>query len=247
MFPKVNSNETKGRQEIMRRLVAIQAGMAEGPAKVKHMQLMHAFAAATPGKWKGLRIDLQVQFPTCEVWVDVGTVHPTSNSTSRAVTIWTEKLAAAERATRGVKARNSMLRVPSPVIKTACSTKHNRYAQLVAIAVNQQSRGDRPFAPRFFAAIISHAGEFAPELITMIEIFTKQFMRHSRSLHLEDGVKEARRTSDYRRRFKDALMVAVMGGFGRVLHTSGGPWDKDDDDPLLEGFAVIVPSMEDSL
>ncbi len=72
-------------------------------------------------------------------------------------------------------------------------------------------------------------------------------MRHSRTLGLEDGVKEARRTSDYRRRFKDALMVAVMGGFGRVLHTAGGPWDKGDDDPVLEGFSGIIPSMEGSL
>jgi hypothetical protein len=247
MFPKVNSIESKGRQEVMRRMADMQAGMQEGPAKVKHIQNMAAFAAATPGKWKGLRIDLRVLFPDCEVWVDVGSVHPTSNSTSRAVTIWAEKLAVAERAARGGRARNSMLKVPSPAVKVACVTKHNRYAPLVAIAANQHKKGVRPFAPRFVAAIISHTGEFAPELITMIELFTKQFAKHSRTLNLEDGVREARRTSDFRRRFKDALMVAVLGGFGRVLHSAGGPWDRGVDDPVLDGISGILPSMEGEL
>jgi hypothetical protein len=181
------------------------------------------------------------------VWVDVGTVHPTANSAITTVTRWTENLEEAEAAVTGRSGRNAMARKASPAVQAACTRKHKRYDDLVRMAGRQKDLGQRPYAPRFFAAIVSHSGELAPEFIAMIEMFTKEFAKHSRTLNLEDGVRPAVRTSDYRCRFKDAIMCTVMKGFGRTLCAVGLQWDRAGDDPLGEENGAFLLSRETEL
>ena len=77
------------------------------------------FAASTPTKWKGLRIDLQVLFPDGEVWVDVGTVHFTRNSSIGQIFNWTKRLTAAGNEAVGPRATSAMARETSPVVAEA--------------------------------------------------------------------------------------------------------------------------------
>jgi hypothetical protein len=244
MFLKNASIAGKQRQAVMTSLSQSYAGMRQGTERTTIAQAMTTLAAETPKEWKGLRIDRRVVFPDMEVWIDVGTVHPTSCSTERAVTLWNKRLFEAGVASRGVLSRNRMAREASPTVATACRTKHARYAPMVKIAEDQKKKGQRAFAPRFFAAIVSHSGEFAPELMGLIELFTKQYAKHITKLGLEDGVTIARRTSDYRCRFKDALATTVMAGFGRVLGQAGRAWDGGEMDPLLDEGRQILPSRD---
>ena len=247
MHPKKLTAASKERRQTMRTLTEQLGTMQPGDAKTKLGQEIQAFAAKTPEAWGGLRIDLQVTFQSEEVWVDVGSVHPTPNSKITAVTNWTGRLSAAEAAIRGDRGRNSMMKEPSPTVKTACATKHKRYDELVRMAGKQKVDGQRPHAPRFYAAIVSHSGELAPEFIVMIEKFTRQFAKHVGTLNLEDGVRPAKRTSDYRSRFKDAIMCTVLKGFGRTLNAVGLPWDRSGDDTLSDENNFFLPSREEEL
>ena len=92
--------------------------------------------------------------------------------------------------------------------------------------------------------MISHAGEMAPELIGMVEFFTNQYAKHISTMGFEDGVPKARRTADYRCRFKDALMTTVLRGFGRTLGAVGLPWDQAGALPLYEENRVVPRSRE---
>ena len=62
--------------------------------------------------------------------------------------------------------------------------------------------------------------------------------------NLTDGLSLPRRTAEFRSRLKDALMVVVCRGFGRMLHTVGSAWDRAPDDPVHEPNRAFLPSME---
>ena len=194
------------------------------------------FAASTPAKWKGLRIDLRVLFPDEEVWVDAGTVHSTRNSSLEQVFNWTKKLIAAENEASSSRSTSTMVREASPVIAEACKAKVDRYDRMRQIAIAQCTAGKRPFKPSFYAAIVSHAGEFSPDLILLVELFTKKFDNLCKSDPRHDGISRARRTGDYRCRFKDALIATVLTGFGRMLNATGESSNLPLDADALEVF-----------
>ena len=114
-----------------------------------------------------------------------------------------------------------MAREASPVVAEACKAKVDRYDRMRQIAVSQHAAGKRPFKPSFYAAIMSHAGEFSPDLILLVELFTKKFDNLCKSDPRHDGISRARRTGDYRCRFKDALIATGLTGFGRMLNATG--------------------------
>ena len=85
--------------------------------------------------------------------------------------------------------------------------------------------GVRTTAPKFFPCIISHIGEMSPNLLVLIEQLVGQYKKRCAKTHYEDGVKMTRRTGDFRRRIKDALMATNARGFGRVIADAGGRWN----------------------
>jgi hypothetical protein len=247
LFPKTQTADGEKRKGQMEILVKQFSAKAQGPARDQIRRLMQELVDETPGNWKGLRIDIQILFPDEEIWVDVGSVHPTPESSQRTVTIWQEKLDREERKVRNTRKLNSMRKEGSPCVASACRTKHKRYQGMVDLALQQKANAHRMFAPLFVAGIVSHSGEFASELITMVERFTRQFLKLSKTMHLEDGVSDALRTSDYRCRFKDAMMTAVMKGWGDTLGSAGLPWDRNDGTPALDTYSGFIPSMERTL
>ena len=173
------------------------------------MMDIHAFASATPGGSKGLRIDAQLAFEDEEFWVDGGVVHPTSESTLPAVSKWIKRLLSANMEAAGFAHNNVMLQEPSPNVKAACANKQGTYKDLMDIAQAQHKPGWRQVLPIIVAAIISHSGEMAPELLTLVEHITMQFARSITVKDLEDGISKSRKTGQFRARFKDALKTAM--------------------------------------
>ena len=245
MFSKTNNAQQRARQTIMTILSNNFLGTNDGERRRRLAQQMQQLADQSPKEWKGLRIDLRVSFPDAEVWIDGSIRHPTAATQLPRVTAWTHKLLAAEAdALAGGGGRNLMDREASPMVSVACAQKHKTYGPLLETARRQHTNKDRPFAPVFVAGVISHAGEMAPELIGMVEFFTNQYAKHISTMGFEDGVPKARRTADYRCRFKDALMTTVLRGFGRTLGAVGLPWDQAGALPLYEENRVVPRSRE---
>ena len=223
-FPKCSNPVTKQRAIVLRQLCDSYATLPRGEGRDNAMMNIHAFASATPGGSKGLRIDAQITFEDLEFWVDGGSVHPTSNSSLPAVSKWVKRLSIANMEAAGFAHNNMMLQEASPNVRAACAKKHGTYQGLIDIAMAQHKAGSRQLLPIFVAAIISHSGEMAPELITLIEHITMQFARSITARELEDGISKSRKTGEFRARFKDALMAAVSEGWGRALASAGQPF-----------------------
>jgi hypothetical protein len=227
----------------LRELVLTAHQADHGPERTRLVNEAHSYALATPGGTKGLRIDSRLTFDDEEIWVDASAVHPTPNSKEAPVTKWVKAHALAFVEAGGILANNAMLMEPSPCIRTAAAIKHNRYKALLDVAFTQHKAGGRAHMPTFVAAIISHTGEMAPELITLIETITRQYARTITTRDLEDGVSKTHRTGMFRAQFKDALMSAMAEGFGGVLSSSGKvfiPYIRKFD--TLEGYANNLPS-----
>ena len=236
LFPRYTSRAAVERAKTLSEMWQRWAQMPPGVQQDTLASEAATYAASTPAKWKGLRIDLQVLFPDGEVWVDVGTVHSTRNSSIGQVFNWTKRLTAAENDAVGARAMSAMAREASPVVAEACKAKVDRYDRMRQIAVSQHAAGKRPFKPSFYAAIMSHAGEFSPDLILLVELFTKKFDNLCKSDPRHDGISRARRTGDYRCRFKDALIATGLTGFGRMLNATGEQPNLPMDADAIEVF-----------
>ena len=125
--------------------------------------------------------------------------------------------------------------------------KHDRYGPLLDIANKQFKTGNRATDPTFVAAIVSHTGEFAPELIAYIEHVVKHFARTITPTDLEDGISKTRRTGAFRCRYKDAIMAAMAEGWGRTIGDVGRPWLSKShlNRSTLEGYQSYLPSWEE--
>jgi hypothetical protein len=227
----------------LRNMLDMVHSIERGETRNAMMNKVHAFALATPGGTKGLRVDLQLLFDDEEFWVDSAATHPTTNSTTSRVTKWVKAHDTANEEAGGLLRLNSMLMEPSPCVATAVNTKHNRYGGLLDVASTQFKAGARATQPVFIAAVTSHTGEMAPELHTLVESITRQYARTITKHDLEDGVSKNRRTGIFRSRFKDALMTAMAEGFGRLLAGAGRvsiPYITRQKG--LEGYSAFLPS-----
>jgi hypothetical protein len=63
----------------------------------------------------------------------------------------------------------------------------------------------------------------SPTAIQTIETITMAYRDSLGHRYFEDGVSKEKRTSEFRMRFKDALMCANAAGFGAVLAAAGLP------------------------
>jgi hypothetical protein len=242
-FPKKNNPATRTRAANLRWMLEQASLMERGTGRTAVMNKIHDYAMATPGGTKGLRIDIQLLFDDEELWIDGGAVHPTSYSTEAAVTKWVKNHSAANKEAGGLLRVNGMLMQPSPNVRTACNTKHTTYKGLLDIAASQVKTGERSVLPTFVAAIISHTGEMAPELHTLVETITVQYARTITQKDMEDGVSKGRRTGMFRSQFKDALMTAMAEGFGSTLAGAGRvhvPYVTKQRG--LEGYTAFLPS-----
>jgi hypothetical protein len=243
-FPKKTNPASRVRAMQLRQMVDQAHRVDRGPAKQEIMNKIHAFALATPGGTKGLRIDSRITFSDEEYWVDAGAVHPTPNCATSQITKWVKAHTEANTEAGGILRMNAMLMEPSPRIRARCNEKHDTYRGLIDIAHSQHKAGSRATMPVFVAAIISHTGEMAPELVTLVENITRQYAKTITPGDQEDGVSRNRKTGMFRARFKDALMSAMAEGFGRLLAAAGRihvPYINKQ--TVLEGFTMFLPSQ----
>ena len=66
-------------------------------------------------------------------------------------------------------------------------------------------------------------GEMSPTAVETVEVIVKAYKASLSFLFFEDGISHTKRTSEFRARFKDALMVANATGFGTTLGAAGTP------------------------
>jgi hypothetical protein len=142
-FPKTPNVASRVRSIRLRELVLQIHQTDHGPRREKLTMEAHAFANATPGGTKGLRLDSRLIFRDEEFWVDASVVHPTPNSKESPVTKWVKAHTAAFLEAGGLLANNAMLMEPSPCIRTAVAIKHNRYKPLLDVAYSQHKAGSR--------------------------------------------------------------------------------------------------------
>ena len=173
----------------------------------------------------------------------MGSVHSTASSYLPACNNWLKRVICVEANAGGDRARSEMNKYPSPALHNYSVAKHKKYEPIRDIALNQKRGGSRPFAPTFYAGILSHQGEMSPDLISLIELFTAQYKTLCASLNLQDGVSKGKRAADFRCRFKDALMATNARGFGATLGAAGSP--RFTPQPLeLDGLVSALPAWE---
>ena len=220
-FPKDSNANTRHRATILRGMYEKALNTDRGLPRKHLMNLVHAFAMATPGGTKGLRIDSRLLFGDEEFWIDGGATHTTQNGMIRKTTKWVNELMTANLASGGILRANSKLMEPSPCVSNAVAIKNSRYEPLLDIAAAQVKNGTRSIMPTFITAIVSHTGEMAPGVFTLVEAITRQYAKTITPTDLEDGISKTKRTGRFRSRFKDAIMTAMAEGFGRTLVSAG--------------------------
>ena len=88
---------------------------------------------------------------------------------------------------------------PSPAVANVIKSKNNRYSLLSHIANIQKASGKRPDKVVFVACVMSHAGEMAPEFISLVEKLSHRMRPiHSRPDCLS-GLSPNQATHDFRR------------------------------------------------
>jgi hypothetical protein len=98
-----------------------------------------------------------------------------------------------------------------------------KYAPMVNAAAAQVRQGKRTLKPIFTPCIFSHMGEMSPTAVETVEVITKAYKASLSFKYFEDGISRTKRASEFRARFKDALMVANANGFGATLAAAGSP------------------------
>jgi hypothetical protein len=140
------------------------------------MDTLRGILAETPEDTKGVRLDLEIVFSdNTAAWVDVAVVHPTAKTYLSNTLTWV-KNQQRDRAVqeRGAKANNPANCDPSPAFTKAVKAKLKRYSTMVAIDNQQLKSRKRLTVPTLVAAVATHHGEFAPDLIRLVELITRE-------------------------------------------------------------------------
>lgn len=157
------------------------------------------------------------------LWIDVGIVHTSSPSTIDVEISFLKQLAAAEAAAGGDYSRDVLAGKVSPPMARYAKHKDTKYRPMVNAAIIQIKQGFRTLRPIFTPCIFSHMGEMSPTAVETVEVITRAFKASLSFRLIEDGICPKKRTAEFRGRFKDALMVAIVNGFGTTLAAAGAP------------------------
>ena len=71
------------------------------------------------------------------------------------------------------------------------------------------------------AAVVSHRGELAGELIDLIENFTGRYKANLRVVGDIDGLTPSQGAARYRDDFKASIFVALVRGWGQQISSTG--------------------------
>ena len=242
LFPKKPSRVSRELTAKLGQLITKVATMAPGPLKDEAAREAERFAANIPFGTKGLRIDIDIEFNDCSLWIDAAGIHPTATSQFREVHKFNARVSETEKALGAGAAKEAHLHEPSPCIAKTVKRKTDLYAPLLSAGRAHALSGLRKTAPQFHACILSHLGEMSSGLVTVIETVTRKFGELAAAEHLHDGVSLKRKTGAFRSEFKNALMAVNARGFGRAIGDAGRSWVCAGD--LLNTFWECVPEWE---
>jgi hypothetical protein len=222
LYPDRTTPASKAKTAELHRALEIVAG-PEVALHASARETIRRIAAECPKNFKGLKVDNIIQSSTFCIWGDVGVVHTTAPSIIDAQIRFVTQLAAAELAAGGNHARNVLSGHISPPLARYSRHKTVKYQPLVNGAIAQIKAGDRTLRPLFTPLIFSHMGEMSPAAVETVEVITKAYKSSLSRVACEDGISIIKKTSAFRARFKDALMVANANGFGTTLAVAGAP------------------------
>jgi hypothetical protein len=193
----------------------------------------------------GLRVDVARSDPEtgAERWVDVSTVHTTSQSYLKAeYEDVKRRVAAAELAVE--PACNPALLDPSPAVAAREKLKRDKYAILVAIAAKQTAEYKRSATPAIAPFVLSDNGEMGPSANELQEWLVDAYRRRQQGPAL-DGVSVSQRVLDFRRRLRLQVMTALAAGVGSMTCAAGRPWFRSHDElSLHDELAAMARAAE---
>jgi hypothetical protein len=222
LYPKKTTPASKQKSDQLRLAMRVAIGPDLG-LRPAALEVIRRLAAEVPKSFKGLRVDSIMKARNSLLWIDVGIVHTTARSRLDAVVVFVRKLHAAEMAAGGDHTINTMSGHVSNPVMQYMRAKKAKYSPMVEGACAQVRAGKRALPPDFRPCIFSHLGEMSPTAIQTIETITMAYRDSLGRRYFEDGVSKEKRTSEFRMRFKDALMCANAAGFGAVLAAAGLP------------------------
>jgi len=123
-----------------------------------------------------------------------------------------------------------MLGVSSTAVSKAVKKKERHYASLMQLYRFQVMDGSRaPNSCQFFGAVVSHLAEFSSPIFNLVSWMADCYkallsrQAHARGHARPDGLTDGALVAAYRTSLKDAVVVAIADGFGRMLVNAGVP------------------------
>jgi len=171
----------------------------------------------------GLRVDVFACQPDghgTSFLLDASITHETKISTRPAMLKWARDLIQNNQLIL-LGEDGSFEHEPSPAVAKVIASKHNRYKLLSHIANVQKAAGKRPDNVAFTACVMSHAGEMAPEFISLVEKLSQRMRPIHSNPDCLSGLSPSQAAHDFRRRMMNALATGMAKGWGRQLRCAG--------------------------
>jgi hypothetical protein len=236
--PKANAAREKLQQDVVNTDAMLLLAPSVSPTARSVLRQMRAnyirkLKDLAEEEGKGLRLDLDIQFPDegrrvgTQIWGDVTVVHSSSSTRKKdSLSFFKDEAAATITAAQGGGA-NPYDAVPSPAVREATKGKQKKYAAMMQLAAKQTDEKQRVAVPLMFPLVLTHMGEIGPELIRLIEFFATLLKRRAAEGLVPQPVLLGRTPADFSARFrarcKDRLMAALVRGWGRQLRSVGFP------------------------
>jgi hypothetical protein len=223
MFPDQATKELKTIAASADALLKEADGLV-GATRAAALAKLETLLATVPLKTKGLRVDASLTSVDgkSEVWIDVGTCHPSCKTIrSKEFAFLTQEQTS--RSTGDSPLLPAEHLPPTPAVEERVKTKRLKYQPLLRQAGVLRLRRHRAKGPVFRACIVSHTGEFSSDVFETIEFLASQVLRQTRKFPRDDGVSSSRAAALFRTTLKDRIATVIVQGYGNMLRAVGFP------------------------
>ena len=225
LFPKQSSGASRSiADDLKRDLDAFFDPRADDATRCLAQDSMRKTLERIPPKTEMLRIDCSLTDTrsAAELWVDVNYTHGSCASYREGQLSFHLASLQAERE-QPFRAPKHLPELVSPALQKAVAAKEAKYLPLVTLANLQQAHRQRATVPRFFAACVTHAGEFSPAVFALIEAVCVGFKQSFDAAFPRSFISKPQAVAGFRSALKDSVIMCLVSGFGKQLRTSGFP------------------------
>ena len=178
-------------------------------------------------KSRGLRIDLQLidHFTNQERWIDTTCIHPTCASRIKQELKHIKiKIHAKSKQRESKRIDPNYIPREGYAADNQKNFKHKVYMQLINIARKQHQDGRRAKEPVFYAAVATTLGEIGEEFVKLQEFVCSAYGRHMiRQGDRDDRSTILECTTNFRRKFRERIIMAMAKGHARIVNECGLP------------------------